>query len=246
MPRAPWVFGVANAVNGTYSGEHTMKLKTLTAFAAFAGIMVSGSANAVTFTTSQVAWDAAMSSTTAIPLPSTASTDSFAAGDLTFTKSGSATNLIVGPNADTWSTLISGLDLAISSPEDVTIDFGTAVTGFSFLLHEPTQSTGQQDGCNTTCFQTTFNFELFDGAISLGDFNFDPLDDVANFIGFISYGAAFDKVVINDVTNTSDNEFFGQFRTGVAAVPIPAPLALFLTGLVGLGIMGRRRKKSAI
>lgn len=32
---------------------------------------------------------------------------------------------------------------------------------------------------------------------------------------------------------------------GITPVPVPAPLALFLTGLVGLGIIGRRRNRSA-
>lgn len=200
-------------------------------------------ASAATFYTDQTSWESAMSSTSSIPLPVTASTTSFSAGGLTFTVDGSATNLIVGV-ADEWSTVIPGNDLAISNPEDFKIDFATTITGFSFLLHEPTTSDVKQDGCNAACVETTFSFKLFSGANQVGSFSLDPANDVANFVGFSSL-SGFDKLVVDDVTNAIDNEFFGNFRTGVATIPLPAGLPLLLAGLGALGFVARRKSKAA-
>lgn len=209
-------------------------------FMAATACLAATSVSAATFHTDVLSWEAAMVSTTSVALPVTGATSSFTAGDLTFTKDGSATNLIVG-TPDEWSTVIPGNDLAISSPEDVRIDFGTAVTGFAFLLHEPTTSAGLTDACNATCVESSFTFKLFAGASEIGSFDFDPANDVANFVGFSS-AIAFDRVVIDDVTNTSDNEFFGGFRTGI--VPLPAGLPLLLAGLGCLGVTRKLRKKA--
>lgn len=221
-------------------------------FSLFIGLLafLPGSALSATIYGVEADWLAAMSSTTAVAVPDTGGgVNSFVSGDLTFTKSGLATNLIGGPTADTWSTIIDGIDLAISSPEDFTVTFGTAVTGFAFVLHEPTAAVGVLspfvDACNATCVDSMFNFTLYSGAVLLGSFDFLPDDDVANFVGFSS-DLSFDKVVINDVTATIDNEFFGEFRTGDAVVnPLPASLPLlFFGGLVGVALATRRRGKT--
>lgn len=204
------------------------------------------SAFAASIYNSAAAWNAKMKSTTSVALPDTGGgVNSFSAGDLTFTKSGSATNLITASSDNYWSTLIPGIDLAISSPEDVTITFAAPVTGFAFLLHEPTLASGSNnppdpDSCNTaSCADTLFNFKLLAGGIEIGSFDLLPADDTAVFVGFAS-GTAFDTVVIDDVTNDIDNEFFGAFQVG-AIVPLPATLPLMLGGLAGLGLLARRQ-----
>lgn len=53
------------------------------------------------------------------------------------------------------------------------------------------------------------------------------------------------RLTFNAIEGTNE-ESFSIDNINVSNVPIPAPLALFLTGLVGLGIVGRRKKKSAI
>ena len=201
-----------------------------------------------TFFTSAVNWEAAAGPTAAVVLPdSTGGVSSISAGDLTFSISGSATNMLTGPNDDYWSTVIPGNDLAISGPEDFTISFGTAVNAFSFLMHEPTLGTPpgptNPDTCNTTCFNSLFNFALYSGATLLGSFNFDAADDAAQFVGFTS-ATAFDRVVVDDVRGTSDNEFFGQFRVSapLAPVPLPTSLPLLAGGLFGFGYLAKRRR----
>lgn len=221
-------------------------------FATFiAALLAPLAAHAATIYSDAGTWNSAMSSTTSVPLPDTnGGVNSFSAGDLNFTRSGSASNLVTANTADYWSTLIPGIDLAISSPEDVTITFGSAVTGFSFLLHEPSTATGgnnppDPDTCNTSsCFDTTFNFKLLSGVTELASFSLNPTDDSAVFVGFSSL-TAFDKVVIDDVTNTIDNEYFGDFKTGsIAPIPLPATLPLLLASLGGLSLLVRRRAKS--
>ena len=53
---------------------------------------------------------------------------------------------------------------------------------------------------------------------------------------------AFDGARIIDVTDTIDNEFWGEFYTGTtSAVPEPGTLLLLGTGLAGL--LGSRRRR---
>ena len=175
-----------------------MSFKKLAAIlAAFAAL--SGPAAAATFHTSQASWDAKTDSETAVVLPPTGSVTSFTAGDLTFSRTGGSSNLIVGTRAD-WSSVIAGDDLAVSGPEDVLIDFASAVTGFAFLLHEPTVNNGPSnltDSCNATCVDTEFVFRLFLGGSQIASFNFNPADNIANFVGFTHRGG-FDRLVIDD------------------------------------------------
>lgn len=57
--------------------------------------------------------------------------------------------------------------------------------------------------------------------------------------------------VLVDTVQIRSNEFFlmrvdtftGQFAMGPMAMPEPGTLALFVTGLIGLGLLSRRRRK---
>jgi hypothetical protein len=134
--------------------------------------------------------------------------------------------------------------LGISDDEDFTAVSTAPLNAFGFSVFEPTSSA--LNGCNETCFETTFSFELFSGATSLGAFTLAPADNQWAFWG-VSSTESFDRVVINDVTGTIDNELFSQFwyasglpddsTGGSTAVSEPGTLALFLVG----ALVARRR-----
>ena len=72
----------------------------------------------------------------------------------------------------------------------------------------------------------------------------------AAFSGLVS-GTTYRLLVDVDVHDTSNSPFGGpsDFFTGQISfnvVPIPPALALFVTGLLGLGILSRRRRRTAV
>ncbi len=172
--------------------------------------------------------------------------------------------LTAGPNASVaignFSSAMPGNELAFSGDENFDLLFNTSfftdpIFSFGLDFIEPTLNSSQQingNGCNVAvCVDSTFEFTLRSGGADLETLSFRPVDDAAQdevvFFGFIS-DVAFDGLRVREVVGSNDNEIFQNFTVGatpLAPVPLPAPALLLLTGLAGLGFVGRRRKRSA-
>ena len=117
---------------------------------------------------------------------------------------------------------------AFNCQVDMVLDFSSAVTGLMF----------ESVGFNGGDFST---ISAYDGATFLGSISgfADALLDFSSF-GSIT------QLVFDD-SSTGAGYGYGAFKfdQGLPEVPVPAALPLLLTALGGLGIMTRRRAKSA-
>ncbi len=213
--------------------------RILTAFAGTIGL--AGPALAVTVTHDQAAFLGATGAA-ALVIPNTGVQSGGAGtiGPITFSITGQSTQIYFGLPGSEWSTNISGNDIALSSPEDMLITSSVKLDAFGFFLDEPTTpGLGNTDVCNADCFDTTFTFDVFNGTSLVGSFT-DAPGGTTKYYGFS--GMVFDRIVVNDVTGTIDNEFFGDFAYSIAPIPLPASLPLALLGLGALAALRRRRK----
>jgi hypothetical protein len=102
-------------------------------------------------------------------------------------------------------------------------------------------------GFDTADLMGSFNVQIFSGATVLSNQTFSG----ARFYGFQDSSADITSVTItgaaaggNVIGFDLDNFTYNATPT-VSAVPVPAALPLFATGLAGLGLLGWRRKKAA-
>lgn len=216
--------------------KHVGRALALTAVMAFssaagAGIISSGTyANDAAFATAS----GATSLTGALPDLGAQGT-SVTLGGATLT---AGNTIFVGSG---WSTLMPGGNaIAISGQENLGISVDTgAASAFGFYFHEPSQNTGQLDGCNAACIDSTFNISFSLGGSYIDDVSFNFANDQLVFFGAI-LDEIFDSVTVTEVTGGIDNEFFGEMF--VARVPEPGSILLLITGLLGLSLA---RKKAA-
>ena len=145
-----------------------------------------------------------------------------------------------------WSATIPGNDIAISGVESFRVNLAAPVYSLGFDFFEPDVDhhlTGPfpvTDDCFAPCFDSTFGVTLFSGGLAIGSFTYNAPDATLAFEGVWS-NVAFDRVDIIDLTNTIDDEYWGEFYTGRRpAVPEPSSLFVVALGLAGV-VCARRR-----
>lgn len=138
-----------------------------------------------------------------------------------------------------------GVGFAINGVENFRgiLSGGGLMSSLSFQIFEPT-TTQLAGGCNTTCFDSEFTLTLLFGGTVLDTSNIFPLDDAITTVNIPAGSFIFDEFIVREVSNTIDNEFFGNFSAEVfeppvAAVPLPAGGGLLLGALALLAL--RRR-----
>ena len=98
--------------------------------------------------------------------------------------------------------------------ERMQVATGGLVYSFGFDFIEPNVTMPPFGG---TPVESTYEILLFKGPALVGQVRFEGADipnDVQTFLGVWS-DQPFDRIVINDVTGDDDDEFFGEFYTGV-------------------------------
>lgn len=147
-----------------------------------------------------------------------------------------------------WTTLLVGHELAINSVENLDVAFDAPVYSAGFQFAEP----GPQPAANASSpyannayypfHDSTFTVTLKLNAAVVDSFSFNAPDEVGSFVGAWS-DAAFDRMEIRETSGAIEDDYFGQFYTGSAAMPVPEADTYILM-LIGIGLVGcaTRRK----
>lgn len=105
---------------------------------------------------------------------------------------------------------LPGNDIALGY-ENLQLQTLTPVFSLGFDFVEPNATMPSYGG---TPVDSTFDVVLYAGASEIGRTSFNAPDDEVTFVGVWSE-RAFDRVTIVDRTGSGDDEFFGQFYTGL-------------------------------
>jgi hypothetical protein len=121
---------------------------------------------------------------------------------------------------------------------------GTGSYAFGLSIFQPNTATANE--CNDSCTHGQFSVTLLLGATQVDSQIIDPTDETNLFFGFW-LDNKFDTVLIRDLSNDIDNEFFANFYTGAnpaSATAVPEPSCIALVGTAGAGLLAmlRRRK----
>jgi hypothetical protein len=119
--------------------------------------------------------------------------------------------------APDWYPALAGHDIALGY-ESLQVQTSTPVYALGFEFVEPDLTMPAYGG---TPGDSTFEVVLYSGSTEVARASFNAPDDVVTFFGVWS-SRPFDRVTIVDTTGNDDDEYFGQFFTGVIPKVAPA------------------------
>lgn len=119
---------------------------------------------------------------------------------------------------------------SVGKGSSATYTFLTNNTALSFLWGTPD---GGNNDLSISLSGVTGTLELTAASLGIAS------NEGSKFVTISDIG------IFNTVTFSSDQRAFEYANLSVTAVPVPAALPLLLAGLGGLGLMGRRRRKTA-
>lgn len=234
-------------------GEKMKKTRVLLLliFTAFAVVPSQAGAIVLTFSdrTSFLSATGAINATGPLPNLGAIPGGSQTVGSLTFTTASGSLfigSLGVGGIApDPWTPRLPGNQIAISGPEHVDVDVAGPVYSMGFDFVEPEAdivSDFLRSGGVIT--DSTFMVTLINSGIFVDSFSFNAPNDIASFVG-VWADSPFNRIEVRD-TASIDDEYFGQFYTGMTSLrvtPVPEPTTLLLvgSGLAGMALMRRLR-----
>jgi hypothetical protein len=115
---------------------------------------------------------------------------------------------------DDWYPRRPGHEIALGF-ESLQVQVADSIFALGFDFVEPNVTVQPWGG---TPVDSTYEVTLFLGETEVGRFTFNAPDDELAFVGVWS-DTAFDRVTITDATGDTDDEYFGEFYTGVDALP---------------------------
>jgi len=219
--------------------RHLNPIRHMLAVFLFAMVMiVHGNAATVTFD-ERGTFLAATSASAAGPIPAgpgLRGESSFTFNHLTFT-SHAASSFFIDSNEPDFGIRIPGFDLVVNDVESFNIDFSTPVFSLGFDFHEPEND----PNVNGSFVDSQFEITLLSGLSVVDSFTFTRPNDSLEFVG-VWTSDSFDRIELRETTGGLENEFFGNFATGVT--PIPEPSAASLVALIGFCLIAHRRRKT--
>lgn len=140
---------------------------------------------------------------------------SYTLGSITFGLTFGSNNAFIGGGGviPDWYPETPEHDMAFGW-ERFQVTTAAPVYSFGFDMVEPDATMPDFGG---TPEESTYEFLLYNGPLLVGHVTFDGTaipNDVQTFIGIWS-DKPFDRIVINDVSGSDDDEFLGEFYTGV-------------------------------
>lgn len=157
---------------------------------------------------------------------------SYPLGSLTFGLTFGSDNVSMGaagtPAFPDWYPGTPGNDMAFGW-ERFEVATSGPVYSFGFDIVEPDATMPPFGG---TPEESTYEFVLYNGTVLVGHVLFDGAsipNDVETFIGIWS-DKPFDRIVINDIGGSDDDEFLGEFYTGTVPFGCTMNIGLSYSG----------------